>query len=126
MGQLYMTLTMNLFFVMAREENSTYGTVIPSWRMICTGELKAIQMQWSKPAYIPQNNIESANPCSISQQAAWLRPKALPSLGIFLGNILNTHTFQFLYHCHVLQFCPKWTLDNYLVTISKCHDGNVE
>lgn len=64
-------------------KKSTYGTVIPSWRMLCTGELEAIQMQWSKQAYISQNNIEPANSCSISQQPAWLRPTAFTSLGIF-------------------------------------------
>lgn len=58
------------FSVMVREEkHSTYGTVIPSWRMLCAGELEAIQMQWSKQAYISQNNIEAANSCRISQTA---------------------------------------------------------
>lgn len=49
--------------------------------MLYAGELKAIQMQWSKQAYISQNNIEPAKTSSISQQPACSLLQ-LPQLGI--------------------------------------------
>lgn len=100
---------MQLFFcvcVMVREEkHSTYGTVIPSWRMLCAGELEAIQMQWSKQAYISQNNIEAANSCRISQTAclaATHSTRISRESWVFPGNILNTQTpFRGLWILHL-------------------------
>lgn len=114
-------------FCYGKGRKRAYGTVIPSWRMLCTGELEAIQMQWSKQAYISQNNIEPANSCSVSQQPAWLRPTALTPLGIFkifLG-IYWTHKYlsgDCTFLIIVKSFSSACTV-LYLVTTSECHHG---
>lgn len=80
-----LVLNIYLFLLGLEEKKHTYmaqvETVIPTRRMLCAGELEAIQMQWSKQAYISQNNIEPTNTSSISQQPA-CPPLQLPQLGI--------------------------------------------
>lgn len=124
MGLFFFSLRPNICFCYGKgRKNGTYGTVIPSWRMLCTGELEAIQMQWSKQAYISQNNIEPANSCSVSQQPAWLRPTAFTSLGIFkffLG-IYWTHKYLSGVCTFLIIACAVL----YLVTTWECHHRHV-
>lgn len=99
LGRLYMTLTMHLFFVKAREDNSAYGTVTPSWRMICAGELKAIQMHWSKPVYIPQNNIVSQSLQHFSTACLATTQSAALSWDFSWEYIEHTHLSVVLLSC---------------------------
>lgn len=107
-GFFLQELRMQLFFVCVwrwEKKNTAHMALIPSWRMLCAGELEAIQMQWSKQAYISQNNIEAANSCRISQTAclaATHSTRISRESWVFPGNILNTQTpFRGLWILHL-------------------------